>query len=411
MARRSLNSLGWLNFFVADTLSGFGPFVSVYLVAEHWSQTDIGFALSVGTVSAMLCQIPAGALVDAVHSNRAATAGAMLAIMAAALGLAIWPQHWLVMGALVVQGAASCILTPAIAAITLSLSRQEKLGEQFGDNVRFRSVGAAAAAGLMGAVGSWISYRAVFFLAAAFAAATLAPLRGIRAADLAEGAARTDHPAAMPRERRRAHLMPKRHLWQDRRLLIFTACAVLFHLANAAVLQVASPQIASLGASKADLVLAASIVVSQAIAALLSPGLGRLAQARGRRLVLLIGFAALPVRCLLFATSTDGYLVIAYQMLDGLSASVFGVMVPLVLADITRRGGRFNLALGIVGFGIGIGATLSTALAGLVADHFGTQAAFLALAAAGAAATLLVLFAMPETRLRDPVRARAHQPA
>jgi predicted MFS family arabinose efflux permease len=93
-------------------------------------------------------------------------------------------------------------------------------------------------------------------------------------------------------------------------------------------------------------------------------------------------------------------LVVA-QLLDGISGAVFGVLVPLVVADVTRGTGHFNLALGIVGTAIGVGATLSTTLAGYVSDHFGSNSAFLVLAAIAAAGLACIWAFMPETRPDD----------
>ncbi|MEA3149320.1 MAG: hypothetical protein QOD56_259, partial [Gammaproteobacteria bacterium] len=56
--------LDWFNLFVANIQTGFGPFIAVYLSSQSWTQTSIGLALSIGTVSSMASQVPAGALVD-----------------------------------------------------------------------------------------------------------------------------------------------------------------------------------------------------------------------------------------------------------------------------------------------------------------------------------------------------------
>jgi sugar phosphate permease len=77
---------------------------------------------------------------------------------------------------------------------------------------------------------------------------------------------------------------------------------------------------------------------------------------------------------------------------------VFGVMLPLIAADVAGGKGRYNLCIGLFGLSAGIGATLSTTVAGFVADHFGNTVSFMGLAAAGALAVLMVWFAMPETR-------------
>jgi MFS family permease len=146
-----------------------------------------------------------------------------------------------------------------------------------------------------------------------------------------------------------------------------------------------------------DLLVAAWVVVPQLLAAGLSPWLGRHAQMYGRRRVLLIGFMVLPLRALLFAADGNPLLMVAYQSLDGISAAVLGVMIPLVVADITHRGGRFNLGIGIVGLASGLGGALSTAVGGVLSDRIGDIGTFLALGGAGLCACALLAFAMPET--------------
>jgi MFS family permease len=142
----------------------------------------------------------------------------------------------------------------------------------------------------------------------------------------------------------------------------------------------------------------ACIVVPQLIVAGFAPLVGRVADSWGRRPLLLFCFAALAVRGVLFGLVTSPYLVVAVQILDGVSAAVLGVMLPLVVADIMRGTGRFNLGLGIVGSAVGIGAALSTTLAGYTIDHFGSSAAFFGLASIAACGLGLVWLLLPETR-------------
>jgi len=148
----------------------------------------------------------------------------------------------------------------------------------------------------------------------------------------------------------------------------------------------------------ATLLIAACIVVPQLLVATLSPWIGHQAQIWGRRPLLLIGFAALPIRGVLFALVTDPQLLVVVQLLDGVTAAVFSVMVPLVVADLTRGTGHFNLGQGFVGTFVGIGASLSATLAGYTSDHFGSPAAFTALAAIALSGLAMVWFFMPETR-------------
>jgi hypothetical protein len=47
-SRQSLRGLDWFIFFLADVQTGFGPFISVYLTTQKWTQVEIGFVLSIG---------------------------------------------------------------------------------------------------------------------------------------------------------------------------------------------------------------------------------------------------------------------------------------------------------------------------------------------------------------------------
>jgi MFS family permease len=183
--------------------------------------------------------------------------------------------------------------------------------------------------------------------------------------------------------------------------MILAGCVMLFHLANAAMLPLMGSVVTMRSSQWATILIAACIVVPQAVVAALSPWVGRRAESWGRRPLLLLGFAALPIRGILFATVKDPNLLVAVQLLDGLTASVLGVMVPLMIADLTRGTGHFNLGQGIVGAATGIGASLSATLAGYTSDHFGSESAFLGLAAVAAVGLTAVWFLMPETQ---PIR-------
>ncbi len=390
-SRTSLRALDWLNFCIADVQTGFGPFVAVYLTENRWTQVEIGSALSLGTLTALVGQLPAGALVDALPSKRTAAVLAILSITASALMLAIWPAQLPVLAAEMLHGLASCVLGPAVAAVSMALVGRAALGERLGRNARFAAVGNGAAAAVMGALGYEISNRAVFWLTAALAVPGLILLRRVGRARLAPEAGQADGPGAGWAELRRLLL--------DRRLVTFAGCAMLFHLSNAAMLPLAAGEVTTRqGGGVASLVIAACVVVPQIVVALISPWVGRSAQTLGRRPMLLLGWSMLPLRGALMAAFPDPWTLVALQSLSGVSAAVFGIMLPLVSADLTRGTNRFNLCMGMIGIGVFLGAAASTTLSGSVADTYGDTAAFLALALAGLAGTGLVWLALPETR-------------
>jgi MFS family permease len=148
----------------------------------------------------------------------------------------------------------------------------------------------------------------------------------------------------------------------------------------------------------ATILIGACIVVPQLVVAAVSPWIGERAQIWGRRPLLLVGFAALPMRGFLFAWVNNPEALVVIQILDGITAAVFSVLVPLVVADLTRDTGHFNLGQGIVGTFVGIGASLSATLAGYLTDHFGSSVAFMSLAAIAAVALTSATLFMPETR-------------
>jgi MFS family permease len=389
---RSLLGLDWFIFFVADVQTGFGPFISVYLTANKWTQTDIGVILTAGSIISLAGQVPGGAIVDAVKSERLAAAFALISIAVSALAFASWPIFPLVLAGSVLHAAASCVLGPALVAITVGLVGDSGISTRLGRNARFASLGNGIAAGVMGACAYFFSTRAVFLVTFALMVPALFSLTMIRGAEIDPDRAH----GGLPQRSNKAS--DWRLVLENRSLLIFAACTALFQFANAAMLPLMGSTLTMRIGGAAPALIAACIVIPQLVVAGLSPAVGRRAEIWGRRPLLLIGFAALSIRGLLFASSPGPFLLVGVQLLDGISAAVLGVLVPLVIVDLTHHTGRLNLAQGVVGAAVGIGAAASTAFAGLIADHQGTQTAFAALSGIAICGFALMAILMPETR-------------
>jgi MFS family permease len=381
--------LDGLNLFVANIQTGFGPFIAVYLTTQGWTQTAIGTALSLGTIAAMASQIPAGALVDAIRSKAAVALFSILAFSASALLLAIRPTALWVYLAELLHGFSSCTLGPAIAAMSLIVAGRAMLGPRLGRNARFASIGNGIGAALMGACGYYVSEQAVFFLTAA---ATLPAIGSIWPL------ARLRDPMLAPTSGGKRTRAPVSSLLKNRALVIFALCVMLFTLGNSAMLPLAGNTLTKEAGNFASLLIAGCIIVPQLVVAAISPTVGELAERRGRRWVLAIGFCTLPIRGILFATLANPAALVVIQGLDGIAGACVGILVPLVASDVAGRSGRYNLSIGFIGLAMGAGATISTTLAGWIADTFGAPAAYAALAAVGLGALILALRAMPETR-------------
>jgi MFS family permease len=393
-SRRSLQGLDWFIFFLADVQTGFGPFIAVYLTTEKWTQSQIGLVLSIGSVIGLLGQMPGGAIVDAARSERLVAGLAIATIGCVALAYAALPIFPVVATAAAFHAAASCVLGPAIAAISLGLVGPHAIGERLGRNARFASLGNGMAAAVMGTCGYFISTRSVFLVTFCLTIPTLIALSRIRENEVDVARAH----GAIFRETPDPQATSVVRLVRKRPLLIFAASVMLLQLANAAMLPLMAGVVTARSSQWAPVLIAFCIVVPQAIVALMSPTVGARAQSWGRRPLLLIGFAALVIRGLLFATVHDPYLLVVVQLFDGITAAVFAVMIPLIVADVAFGSGHFNLAQGIVGTATGIGASLSTLMAGYVSDTFGSSVAFLGLACAAALGLATIALIMPETK-------------
>jgi MFS family permease len=319
--RRNLYGLDGVNFFIAAVQTGFGAFVTVYLVNQQWSAQAIGFVLTIGTLSSLFSQMPAGAFIDSLPDKSRAVRLGIIGIGGAALLLGLSSARPIVGLALVLQGLASSLIGPGIASISLAVVGRAAFGEQVGRNARFASIGNGLTAAVMGAAGSWFAPATIFLVSAVLTVPALLSLRLI-------GARHGRTPATSPgRDDVEAGKLTWRgvkELFSDRRLLVFAACVVLFFASSAALLPAIAGQVTRRRPEFATLIVAATILLPQIIVALIAPWIGRTAERAGRRPMLLLGWGLLPVQGLLYAAWPGPYAVVTGQILNGMSSAVFG---------------------------------------------------------------------------------------
>lgn len=392
-SRQSRVGLDWFTFYVANLQAGFGPFVAVYLTSERWTQTDIGLVLTIGGVAGLMLQAPGGAVVDASRSKRLIAACSVVAIGVSALGLAMSSWFPVILAVWIVHAAASCTLNPALASITLGLVGRGGIARRLGRNASFASLGNAVAAAAMGGIGYYLSNHAVFIVTAALTVPALLALRKIR-----EDEIDTALPSGPGLADSDLTVAGWRSLLENRALLALLACITLFYVASAAMLPLVGSALTLRAQDSPAILIAACIIVPQVMVAVLSPLVGSLAQSWGRKPLLLIALAILPVRGVCFGLVRDPHYFVLAQCLDGISAAILGVLISLIIADATRETGRFALAQGIIGTGMGLGASASTLAAGYLADRHGSGSAFFGLALVGVLAFVLAAVTIPETR-------------
>jgi MFS family permease len=163
---RSQRGLDWLNFFIADVETAFGPFISVYLAQHGWTQGAIGTVLTVNTAVALATQTPAGALVDWMRRKRLVIAACLVLIAAGSLLIGLFPAYLPVMAGEFMHGVTGGAVRTAVAAIGLGLVGHRAYHTRVGRNQRYDSFGNAVTAAGMGAIGAFVSPGAPFLAAA-----------------------------------------------------------------------------------------------------------------------------------------------------------------------------------------------------------------------------------------------------
>jgi len=379
-----------LNFLLADVRGALGPYLNVFLVTEqHWSQTDVGWMTTVSGVIGLAAQTPAGAAIDATNGKRGVVVVALALLAVGAVVIFAWPSFWPVLIANSALAIVGDVFGPAIAALTLGLYLKRALPNRMGRNGAFDHAGNVGFAVVAGGVGWLFGQRAVFLLAPVCAALAVICTLSIPAAAINHARARG------------SDADEKSSGWgallKNKPLVGFAAALMLFHFANAPLLPLVGQKIALVHHDWATAAMSACIVAAQLVMLPIALISGRKAAVWGRRPILLMGFAVLPVRAALYTLSDNSAWLVAIQLLDGVGAGVLSVLTPLVVADFTRGAGRFNFALGAVTTAQGIGASLSGLATGVIVDHLGYTGAFLECAAAALVALVTLWAFVPES--------------
>jgi MFS family permease len=387
---RSLRALDALAFFAPDVQGGVGPFLVVFMSsALSWAPDRIGTVMFASALVGLLVQAPAGALIDRVRAKPLWIAGAVAAIAASLVMMVTLPSYPVILAGQSVIGAAGTLVAPAVAAVSLGLVGRVGLDARVGRNAAVGAAGTVVWALGTGWIGHAYGAHAMFWFAFAMAVPTIVSALAIRSREidprLARGGDAGEGNAPAGR-------------WYDRRLAVLLSCAFLFHLSNAAMLTLVAQTIGKTEGANTGLWLSAAVIITQLVTIPIGLAVGRWAPRLARKPIFLLAFAVLPVRGLLYLVVQGPAGVIGLQVLDGIGAGVFGVMLTLMVSDMTRGSGRFNFALGISAVAVGSGAALSNLVAGTIAQAWGYAASFVALAGVAAMALALFAFGMPETR-------------
>lgn len=372
---RATRWLQALNFFMADMQAGIGPFLGVFLQQRGWTAGPIGTVMTIGGVAGMAMTVPAGAFTDHTDKKRLVVIVTGICTVLASF-LILWSQAgWVVTVSQVATAIAGAAIGPAVTGMTLGVVRQAGFNAQNGRNQAWNHAGNMVGAGLSGWLGWKFGMPGIFYLAAVFGLLAIlsvlmiperaidhAAARGLESEeDDDRGAGRAEGFAAL------LHTKP---------LLILAAALACFHLGNGAMLPLYGLAVVGAGKGDAALFTATTVVVAQAVMIVTALIAMRMAAGRGYWLVLLISFASLPLRGLLAGSFIEHWGVWPVQALDGIGAGLQSVAVPGLVASMLNGTGRVNVGQGAVIAVQGIGASLSPAIGGWLAQAIGYRLAF-----------------------------------
>ncbi|HTO62884.1 MAG TPA: MFS transporter [Bradyrhizobium sp.] len=408
--KRASRALDAANFFLADVREGLGPYLAIYLLTEqHWNQALIGVVMSIATVAGIVAQAPAGALVDATRAKRSLMGAAAIVVTVASLLLPWFPSFWPVAATQAIANTAGVVFPPAIAAVSLGIFGHRAFASRIGRNETFNHAGNATAAAIAGGGAYLLGPSVVFYLLALMSLASLASIllipgqaidhdlaRGLggQGQEQAQERAQEHHQGRDPHSDQPAGLAI---LLTCRPLLVFAVCVILFHLANAAMLPLVGQKLALQDKNLGTSLMSACIVAAQIVMVPMAMLVGARADRWGHKRFFLAALMILPIRGVLYTLSDKAAWLVGVQLLDGIGAGIFGAIFPVIVADLMRNTGRFNVAQGAVITAQSIGAALSTSLAGIVVVKAGYGAAFLTLGAIAAIGVLVCLVLLPET--------------
>ncbi|TXM79160.1 MFS transporter [Methylobacterium sp. WL69] len=411
---RSLRGLDALNFFLADVRDGLGPYLAIYLIAvrgpdQGWNEATTGLIMTIAGIAGLIAQTPAGALIDRTSRKRAVVIAGAIAVTASCLLLPFITNFYLVAATQSVAGIAGAIFPPALAAITLGVVGPKMFAKRIGRNEGFNHAGNAASAAIAGGTAYFFGPIVVFWLMAVLAFCSIGAMLMVPADAIDDDLARgLDHSTTETKSDADEEPSGFTALLKNKYLVLFAVLAALFHLSNAAMLTSVGQLLTKLsGKDNATSLIAICIVAAQLVMVPVAVFVGAKADAIGRKPIFLAAFGVLAVRGVLYTLSDNPFYLVGVQLLDGIGAGIYGALFPLVVADLTRGTGRFNVSQGAVATAQGLGAALSATLAGVIIVSAGYSTAFLALAAIAGAGFALYLFAMPETYGYEPGRGGA----
>jgi MFS family permease len=397
-SKRTIWGLNALLFFISDVRHGVGPLLSIYLHSDlRWNPTRIGFALGAIDLSAVICQLPAGMIVDASRSKRILIAFACLCIIGGCFFIVGRAEFATLIFAQMLMGLAIAFIGPSLGAITMGIFGKKRYPWRTSRNEMWNHAGNVFTALMIGLVSYLYGHHWIFYIVILFALASLLSLAFIQPQEIDYHRARES-----PKDPKTGESLPPlslRQLFKRKAIFIFNGAIILYYIANAAQIAMVGQILATKHPQEDALFLAGCMLIAEFVMIGTAFGMGFIVNRLGRKPIFLTAFCILPIRAILFTFTDNPYLLLSIQILDGMAAGIIGVIGSVINSDLAIGSGRFNFLQGMSALSTSIGASFSNVLAGLIATGFGFHTSFFMLAAIALVGITFYALCMPETKI------------
>lgn len=394
LSLRSTFALSLMIFFISDIQGGIGPILVIYLRSHlGWDPGQVGVALAITGIVGAICQMPSGIIVDAVRFKRSLIAIACVCIILSSYIILTQASFYPIIAAQSLVGIASSIIPPSIAGITLGLVGKAYFPKRVTINESLVHAGTVFTMVTIGIVAQLYGHSWIIYFTVIFSIIALIPLCFINPNEIDYSIARE-----LPTSESKIKPVSFLQLATSKTILIFFSAVIIFHFANAAQLPLVGQKLAKINPDRDSIFMASCIVLAQFVMMIVAYSLGYIVNKIGRKPIFLFAFIFLILRAILFSITDNSYYLLMIQLLDGVSAGIFGVIGVIIVSDLAVGTGRFNFLIGVLGLCVGLGSSMSNIVAGFVATIYGFYTGFAFLALIAIAGLFIYAFALPETK-------------
>ena len=380
--------------FLAPLAGGAGTYMALFFSSSlHWGTGQVGALLAILSISMGLVQIPGGVWIDKTSKLKEIIIAGLGALIIGWSIILIYPYFYTATVAEVLIGCSCALFMPAVASLSLGLVGLKNFDVRLGRNGVFTHLGNVLIAMLISLCIASLSVKFILGLFILFAFIAIAAITQVKSECV-------DYSHLHKSVEKKVIVHPLlggfANLVGTKTSAFFTIAALFYTFADASMLPLMAQRIAHVGSKYASMHVPAALFLTEMVMIPVCYVAGKRAYL-GRKPLLIIAYIFLFLRgfCFTFATNPD--ILVGLQVLDGISAGIFGLMLVLVISDLSLNTGRFNATLTTMGVLFTIVNGVAMLLFGLIASKVGYSFAFGTMAACAVIGGLLIWALVPET--------------